>query len=570
MSRIRHLEITNFRGVRSLDWFPGDGINCLVGRGDSGKSTILDAIELCLGARRNVVLSDADFYQLNTDESIRIAVTIGELEDRLKSLDDFGLYLRGFDLAKREVCDEPLAGAELALTVQLTVGSDLEPLWSLYSDRAAAESHTRTLNWSDRLQLAPMRLGASGEFNLSWRRGSLLNRLSEQRADASAVVAQAAREARAAFGGTAGKQVTETLGIVKLTASELGIPVGEPTAMLDAGSFSLAGGTISLHDGDGVPLRELGLGSARLLIAGLQRRVTASASVVLVDELEYGLEPHRIIRLLTSLGAKEATPPIQAFVTTHSPVALCELAADQLHVLRKSPARHEVRAVGGHSEMQATIRACAEAFLADSVIVCEGASEIGLLRGLDLHRTSNLVPSMTAVGVALADGRGDTTYRRANAFVALGYRTLIVRDADKPPDSAEADAFARSGGAVIKWTDGRALEQELFESVSDEAVLLLIEQAVADIGTELVNEHIKSASNNVFDLVKARASVTPALRAALGKAAKSRGSGWFKTIADMESLARRIVGPDLPRARPEFVGIVESIFSWVTHAPETS
>jgi putative ATP-dependent endonuclease of the OLD family len=39
MTVIRVVEIENFRGVKLLT---GEGINCLVGPGDSGKSTMLD------------------------------------------------------------------------------------------------------------------------------------------------------------------------------------------------------------------------------------------------------------------------------------------------------------------------------------------------------------------------------------------------------------------------------------------------------------------------------------------------------------------------------------------------
>lgn len=62
MARIRRVEIAGFRGIKNLSWCPNPGISCLVGPGDSGKSTILDAIDLCLGARRNAQFSDTDFY----------------------------------------------------------------------------------------------------------------------------------------------------------------------------------------------------------------------------------------------------------------------------------------------------------------------------------------------------------------------------------------------------------------------------------------------------------------------------------------------------------------------------
>lgn len=56
MARIRKLEIRNFRSIKKLDWAPSEGINCLIGPGDSGKSTVLDAIDLCLGSRRAITI----------------------------------------------------------------------------------------------------------------------------------------------------------------------------------------------------------------------------------------------------------------------------------------------------------------------------------------------------------------------------------------------------------------------------------------------------------------------------------------------------------------------------------
>jgi putative ATP-dependent endonuclease of OLD family len=73
------LEIENFRAIKRLRWLPGEGVNCLVGAGDNGKSTILDATDLCLGARRSLVFTDADFHALDFDGPIRIAVTLGDL-----------------------------------------------------------------------------------------------------------------------------------------------------------------------------------------------------------------------------------------------------------------------------------------------------------------------------------------------------------------------------------------------------------------------------------------------------------------------------------------------------------
>jgi putative ATP-dependent endonuclease of OLD family len=414
MSRIRKVEIDHFRGIRHLEWDPSSGLNCLIGPGDSGKSTVLDAIDLCLGARRNIQFTDADFHMLDVETPITIELTLGELDDDLKNLDAYGMYLRGFDAETRTVEDEPEKECETVLTLKLAVASDLEPNWMLVSERAEAQGLTRNLSWRDRVRLAPTRIGAMADYHLGWRRGSVLNRVSEERADASAALAKAARNARAAFGDLAQFQLGETLSIVAATASELGIPIGENIkAMLDAHSVSFSGGTISLHDEDGVPLRGLGIGSTRLLIAGLQRKASAQSGIVLVDELEYGLEPHRIIRLLSSLGAKEKSAPLQVFMTTHSPIALRELTGTQLFLTRSTGEDHDVRAVGTEDDIQSTIRLYPDAFLARNVIVCEGASEVGLIRGLDQYRTANGHAAITALACTIRE-RSKVTAERCH------------------------------------------------------------------------------------------------------------------------------------------------------------
>ena len=159
MALVRVLEIENFRAVKTLRWVPGPGINCLIGPGDSGKSTILDAIDLCLGARRSLSFTDADFHALDFGRAIRIAVTLGALDDPLKNIDAYGDFLVGFDPATGVVEAEPGAGLETALTLQLTVQDDLEPEWTLVSPRAQASGRVRNLNWADRTRIAPVSIG---------------------------------------------------------------------------------------------------------------------------------------------------------------------------------------------------------------------------------------------------------------------------------------------------------------------------------------------------------------------------------------------------------------------------
>lgn len=575
MARIRAIEIENFRGICKFAWRPSPGLNCLIGFGDSGKSSILDAIDFCLCARRNIQFTDADFHRLDVETPIRISISIGELDDALKNLESYGMYIRGFDAASGKIDDEPENSTETILTLRLTVASDLEPSWSLVSDRAEAEGQARNLSWADRVRLAPTRIGTMADYHLGWRRGSVLNRLSDERADASTALAKAARDARTAFGSQAESQLGQTLAIVASTAEELGIPLGRDIkAMLDAHSVSFSAGTISVHDEHGVPLRGLGTGSTRLLIAGLQRKAAEHSTIILIDELEHGLEPHRIIRLLGSLGAKEKDAPLQVFMTTHSPIALRELSGNQLYVVRPVTKTHEIFKIGTGDDVQSTIRLYPDAFLAPSVIICEGASEVGFIRGLDQYRIVHGHNALSAQGVSLVDcggGDADKSLRRAASFRALGYRTAIVRDDDKKPTEVMEEAFIVGGGKVVAWREGRALEDELFLSLTDDAVSKLIARAVDLHGENLINEQIKSASNNTkaLDLVRAESlanGITLESRKFLGKAARTRKGGWFKSVSWMEDVAHDIVAPDLPNADAEFNRRVDEIFAWASDA----
>lgn len=567
MALIRVLEIENFRAVKALRWLPGPGLNCLIGPGDSGKSTVLDAVDLCLGARRSFTFTDADFHGLDFGRPIRIALTLGALDDPLKNMDTYGDFLVGFNAATGLVEPEPGTGLETALMLQITVESDLEPEWTLVSPRAQAAGRTRNLNWADRTRIAPARLGVTGDMHLTWRRGSVLTKLTDGKTDAAKELTRAAREMRDTFDQKGLKELDEPLKIVAAAARDMGVPVGAAVqALIDAGSVTFTGGTISLHDEEGVPLRALGLGSSRLLIAALQRKAADKATTFLIDELEYGLEPHRIIRLLGALGAKEELPPLQVFATSHSPIAVAELNAHQLHIVRSNSRQHTVSRASDAGDVQGTIRAHAHALLASSIVVCEGGSEIGLMRGLDQHFTATGEKSLAACGATLVNGNGDETFSRAVALQSLGYRMAILRDSDKPAPAAAEAAFIANGGKVFAWGGGRSLEQELFAALPDGPVSELLELAIETKDRALVEAHIKTISNGATTLGDLETEslfngLTPNSRTLLGNAAAR--FGWLKTITTMETAGRTIVGPAYGEADASLTGVMDGVLDWV-------
>jgi putative ATP-dependent endonuclease of OLD family len=233
-------------------------------------------------------------------------------------------------------------------------------------------------------------------------------------------------------------------------------------------------------------------------------------------------------------------------------------------VLRHKKDGHVVMNVGSKEDNQGTVRAFPEAFLASSVIVCEGAREVGLLRGVDQFRASEGKISMAAIGVSLVDANGcDNLYRRANAFRRLGYRTTVLRDDDKQPSKMIESIFVKMHGPIFKWRPGRALEDELLNSLPASAVVKLLEYAVELHGETLVEEHIKSVSSGKVALAACKAKLTPDIRAHLANACATKSTPWFKSVSAMEHCGREIVGPALEASEESFRNIVESVFGWI-------
>ena len=267
-----------------------------------------------------------------------------------------------------------------------------------------------------------------------------------------------------------------------------------------------------------------------------------------------------------ALGAKEEVPPLQVFATSHSPVVVAELNAHQLHIVRKKGGRHVVTRASDAGDVQGTIRAHAHALLASSVVVCEGGSEIGLMRGLDQYLAGNGENSLAASGATLVNGNGDETFSRAIALQSLGYRTAILRDSDKPAPAPLEAAFIAGGGEVFAWGDGRALEQELFAALPDGPANKLLDLAIEVKDRTLIEAHIRTISNGTKTLNDLE---TEALfdgfgldsRTLLGNAAAR--FGWLKTITTMELAGRTIVGPAYGDADASLTDVMDAVLDWV-------
>lgn len=567
--KLKHLRVERFRGIRVLDWTVHGDTICLIGRGDSAKSTILDAIESVLSPRWNLPFADCDFYDGNCGEPIIIKATVGELPEEILTEDKFGLFQRGWD-PDSGIVDEPDDRQEVVLTIQLTMDESLEPEWTVVTDR---HSEGKKISAKDRERIGVARLGSSVDRDLAWARGSALSRCTEDFDGLNRAMAEAYRCARESFGTGCISKLDEAARKAQEAAKRLGVNQSSTQGYkpgLDTRVVTPTAAAVCLHEG-AIPLRSAGLGSRRLAALALQRTGIARGAIILIDEVEHGLEPYRLRNLLRLLEVPAASyrgseldedaSVNQVIMVSHSPVVVRELAADQIWVVHRRLDRTEVLRVS--RELQPLVRAVPSALLSRKVVVCEGKTELGFLRGLEdfwAKRHENIPPACHGVDFAEGGGRTDGP-TKALRLTKLGYKVAYFGDSDEPIDP-DKTTLEKNGVKVILWNDRVSLEQRICLDVPWDHL-----QEVIDLAIEIQEERTENGEQSVLDTIARQLGVQAnclsrevttwtyidrdevTIREAIGKAAKrsnsKRGRGWFKDITNGAALAR-IIQSSLP------------------------
>lgn len=567
--KIRQIKISYFRGIKNLEWkLPDEGMFCLIGKGDSAKTTILDAIRCTFSPQWNLSFSDADFYLCRPCTPIIIEIVFGDLPDEFCSEHKYGPQLRGWDPVAMILHDEPEDSDEIVLTARLTVEKDLEPKWKIVTDRDPEGVDFKS---ADRAKLNVGMIGSFSDKELTWAAGTALAKITRSKNLGEALF-DASRAARTSLEGRradALKDFDDAAAISEQVAKQLGVPVGDTfKSHLDLGTTSIRIGSLALHDGE-MPLRQLGLGSRRMLQCGLQKENLEAKHITLFDELEHGLEPHRIARLIRHIRNDETG---QYFLTTHSPAVLRELTVKQLYIVHRREGAVEVVAAASKDfdglNIQGHVRSSAEAFLSRKVIVCEGATEVGFLRGLDNHWLEGGHNAFSYLGTVLLDAHGASKIKAlASGFKALQYEICVVADGDAPKDFSpddEAELTAK-GVTVLAWSGNLALEQRAMLDLPWPSVLASVKLA-RDFGLPVhANVHSKLGTAPDPDIMKWKDSYE--LRKAIGDAAKAKSSPWFKCISDaqdwFEVIAPAFSDPEFQKQ--ELAVKLNALRAWADH-----
>lgn len=545
--RIRRVDIQKFRGVKNLTWLiPGDQkFICMIGPGDSTKSTVLEAINLTLSDRWSLALSDTDFFNADINEPITIRVTLTDLPDDIIRNDALGFELSGIK-PDGALTHDPEDGSDTCIVVQLQVDEDLEPQWTLY--REGGSEPPTPLRSGMRRKFSAFKVDERIDGHLRWTRTSALGRITDATHGAAGTLARATRISRQAVAESVTdemKALTEKVRDRLQTLGSGGFANLQPG--LDT-SLSSTAGVLALFEGE-VPLTNYGLGSRRLAGLAAQQLAYEHRTIVLIDEVEYGLEPHRLVYLLNQL--RNSQDISQVFVTTHSPVAVEQLNASDLAVVRCDDGVIDVHMLReSHDNIQSMLRAKPSAFLARKVILGEGRTEYGLLTSLVAHwdaaRLGEGQAPAAALGVALVHGDGgQQTAQRAVKLIQVGYQSAILVDCDDPGASSAIAAAEAAGAGVIRWENTHCTESALCKVLDVDALTELVQLGTtlraseATVRDDLTFFHSGSITNlDVSQWIQDGQVDIDGARQLIGETAKKRE--WFKSIPGGEVLGELV------------------------------
>lgn len=554
--RLKHVSIKNFRGIKQADLtFPDEQrLVCLIGPGDSTKSTILTAIHYALWPSWNLSVSSSDFYDCNTDEQICIEVSFDEFPDSFLKEQKYGLYLRGSWNAE---ADEPTE-TNCFLTARLIINDSFEPQWSIVCKR----QDDKAFSTADRQMVSPGMIGIDFSQNLNWGQGSALSKYVDPRETIKKNLSIIEAESRKLGDYSDLDAIAPILAAV---ADGYGVSIdGELNNKVSLKTKNVLS-TIELFEGS-KPFNQRGYGSKKLINLGLQIGDNDRSSILLIDEIEIGLEPYRQKSLIHRLK-KEVNNGGQVLFTTHSTVVLAELDISQLILVNSEDGVTTFRIIANenamlNSKMQGMLRRIPDAFLTPRILVCEGITEVGFIRALDEKLQENEKFYMASRCVSYADGKGGAeTLAVAERFHDLGFDVAVLIDNDRPEDENKKNSLISKGVSVFSWEEEQCIETALLPLFSVETLGKLLQWE---------SEKKDATWDEIIKQGFAREKYTLGENANLLEIAKiCSKKEFFKRVAGGEELGKMFF-EKISGISPDYAAVktVNSIVSWINYGEE--
>jgi putative ATP-dependent endonuclease of the OLD family len=462
---IRRLVIERFRGIKSLKWSPAAGLNIVLGGGDVGKTTILEAIGLLLSPTNPSTLSDTDYHGRSIESGFSIEADIllppdCDIDHQLKP--SWPWHWDGMQAVAPSAETEISALETPVYRVRVRGTEDLELIYEIVQP----DGTTDPLSVALRRSIGLVRLGGDDRNDRDLRlvQGSALDRLLGDKNLRSRMANELSK-------GNVTEQLTDdarkALVLLDGVFRTEKLPDGLDLAVTGSPGASIASmvGLTAASTGVQLPLASWGAGTRRLSALTIAAQNHGDAPITLVDEIERGLEPYRQRLLIEKLQSA----PAQAFVTTHSPAVIAAASEASFwyvdHVGNIGPL--DAKKIARH---RATDPA---AFLSRLAVINEGETEVGFNRDI-LERAVG--GDLLRHGIHMSDGGGhENTLGLIEALCEGRLSFGCFADDEGTHPMRWAAVSETQGPLVFRWASG-CLEENIIAAVPDaklEALILL-------------------------------------------------------------------------------------------------
>lgn len=570
---IRQICIERFRGIKALKWNPAAGLNVILGGGDVGKSTILDAIALLLNPSNAAVVSESDYHCRDSNPGFLIQAVLS-----LPSSTEIGQQQKfiwpwewnGAEVVVPVAADgDDTPSPEIPVyRLQVRGTPDMELVWEIVQPNDEID----VLSAAVRRAIGVVRLASDDRNDRDLRLvyGSALDRL----------LADPGLKARI------GKQISEIDLNDKLSEDakkslkqlDDALRAGSLPSGLELGLTSAQGISIGaligllakkeLHENTQakpLPLASWGSGTRRMATLQIAAATQTKTRIAVIDEVERGLEPYRVRRLLDALQSE----PAQTFVTTHSAVAINAATKGNLWYLDSKGNIGELPQAKIEKQQQRD----PETFLARLAIIAEGPTEVGFIsyfldkavngsprdhgirvcNGQGTPTVLELLEAMNSGGLAFG-GFVDFTTANPTRWEKLKEKMgdLLFRWQVASTEEAIISRVDESKlTELIKDTDGQ-YDPERCKTLADRLNITdtSVEAIAAEAGKELRAVIIAAASGNSDD---ARDEQTK-------KIWKKHGKQWFKSEDGGRELAQKAEALGLwPHIKPPLMAFLNAV-----------
>ncbi len=561
---IVELNIKNFRGIKSFRHMFGEKqLICLVGQGDSGKTTILEAISLALSPTWNIPFCDNDFYMKNVEEPIQIEVSV-KIPETFVLESKFGLYMRFWDTENNTISDTPIEGGNKILTIKLEVKENLEPKWYVYNN--CQEENYKEISNSDRAKFNCFIISDYTDKHFAWSQGSPLNALISTK-ELNSTKSNSVEPLRNAL-NTINSSNFETFNKTFSENVETHlVDIDGIKTLMDSREIYYNQNKLSLHDKNGIPFRAKGKGTRRLLSAVLQFTNKEDGSITLIDELEQGLEPYRVKTFVRELK-NELSNKHQIVVTTHSANVITEVAANNIIVIRNC--NGVLDAIDVSTDLQRIIRAFPDALFSKKLIVCEGSTEYGICNKLDeILFQQNNIPMFLYGCMPINSNGGSKIFNDCIELSKLKYNLLAFCDTDVNADNERKEELRNLGVKICDCERGNCIEKQLFKDLPYNVVTSLIEYAIEKVFGNSESSFIgtmKSSYPNI-DFDNWRTSDAEDIRTAFAEIANN--NSWYKSETGGRKLGEIISAQiDNINSESHLKKQLDILINWVTSEVE--